>query len=54
MLLEPGTVISARTGVVSGTISMRSGSAIKPKIADEIGKENSYQRRGAETQRIQI
>jgi hypothetical protein len=28
MLFEPGTVISARTGLSSGTISMSSGKAI--------------------------
>ncbi len=28
MLFEPGTVISARTGLASGTISMRSGKGI--------------------------
>ncbi|MGO9477907.1 MAG: hypothetical protein ACLP7I_08185 [Limisphaerales bacterium] len=28
MLFDPGTVISARTGLSSGTISMRSGKAI--------------------------
>jgi hypothetical protein len=29
MLFDPGTVISARTGLSSGTISMRSGKGMK-------------------------
>ncbi|MFZ1072315.1 MAG: hypothetical protein WAO21_02660 [Verrucomicrobiia bacterium] len=34
MLFEPGTVISARTGLSSGTISIKSGRAIRARIED--------------------
>ena len=43
MLLEPGTVISAWTGLSSGMISMSSGSGMGLlRITDRVGRETEY------------